>query len=342
MDSAPPAKYSGVTTAIGLKMPSKYLQFDRGKLRILPLSQREHLVSLDDLLPLGRQDVPFEHPDLPTVAEAIVAARKRQAAVVLLMGAHVVKQGLSRQVIDLIRRGCISVVAANGACAIHDYELARIGATSESVARYIMEGQFGLWRESAEINDIVSAGNKEGLGFGESLGRHVAASPLPHKDVSIFAAAYDAGVPATVHVGVGYDIIHEHPNFDPAAAGAASYRDFLIFAKVVENLEGGVVLCFGTAVMGPEVYLKALSMARNVAAQSGGEIRHFTSAVFDLVDLGGDLHAEAPKDRPEYYYRPFKTVLVRTVRDGGRSFYIRGDHRATLPVLHRLIVERMG
>jgi hypothetical protein len=323
-------------------MPSRYPQFDRDNLRIRPLSQREHLVKLSDLLALGQAPMPFDHPDLPAVAEAILAARKKNASVVLLIGAHVIKQGLSRYVIDLLRRGLVSVVATNGACAIHDYELARVGATSESVATYIRQGQFGLWKESAEINDIVAAGNKEGLGFGEALGRHVAGGSLPHKDVSIFAAAYECGIPATVHIGVGYDIVHEHPNFDAAAAGAASYRDFLIFAKTVGGLEGGVVLCYGSAVMGPEVYLKALSMARNVAAQSGGEIRHFTSAVFDLVHLGGDLHAEAPKDSPEYYYRPFKTVLVRTVADGGRSFYIRGDHRATLPALHRLVTERMG
>ena len=323
-------------------MPSKYPQFDRDKLRISPLSQREHLVKLSDLLAPGQAPLPFDHPDLPTVAEAILTARKKKASVVLLMGAHVIKQGLSRYVIDLLRRGLVSVVATNGACAIHDYELARIGATSESVATYIRAGQFGLWKESAEINDIVAAGAREGLGFGESLGRHVASGALPHKDVSIFGAAYECGIPATVHIGVGYDIVHEHPNFNPAAAGEASYRDFLIFTKIVEGLEGGVVLCYGSAVMGPEVYLKALSMARNVAAQSGREIRHFTSAVFDLVHLGGDLHAEAPKDSPEYYYRPFKTVLVRTVADGGRSFYIRGDHRATLPALHRLVTERMS
>jgi hypothetical protein len=259
------------------------------------------------------------------------------------MGAHVIKQGLSRYVIDLVRRGWVSAVAMNGACAVHDFELARVGATTESVGRYIAEGQFGLWRESGELNDVVRAGNAEGLGFGESVGRHIAAgaAEFPHKDVSIFAAAYECSVPATVHVGIGYDIVHEHPNFDGAAVGEASYRDFLIFARMVEGLEGGVVLCYGTAVMGPEVYLKALAMARNVARREGREIRHFTSAVFDLQRLGGDLHREAPKDSPEYYYRPYKTVLVRTVRDGGRSFYVRGDHRATMPALHKLLVRAM-
>ncbi len=209
--------------------------------------------------------------------------------------------------------------------------------STESVARYIQAGQFGLWKETGQLNNVVAAGDREGLGFGEALGRHIAQSDFPHRDLSVFAAAWRKSIPATVHVGIGYDIVHEHPNFDGAAVGSASYRDFLIFTKAIENLEGGVVLCYGTAVMGPEVYLKALSMVRNVAAADGRSIRHFTSAVFNLVNLGTDLHAEAPKDSAEYYYRPFKTVLVRTVADGGTSYYFRGDHRATMPALHRLL-----
>ena len=323
-------------------MPSRYETFDRRPLKILPLSQREHLFSVDGVLQVGRRPMPFEHPDMPTVADAVADAVGSGASVVLMMGAHVIKQGLSRYVIDLIRRGWVSVVAMNGACPIHDCELARIGATSESVAKYISTGQFGLWKETAEINDVVTSGAAEGLGFGEAVGRYVTRSDWPHKDVSILAAAYESGVPATVHVGVGYDILHEHPNFDAAAAGAASYRDFLIFAKVLEKLEGGVLLCFGSAVMAPEVYLKALAMVRNAAAQAGREVRHFTTAVFDLLELSGDVHAEASKDSPEYYYRPYKTILVRTVRDGGRSFYFRGDHLATLPALHELLSRRLG
>lgn len=324
-------------------MPSRYPQFDRSRLNIRPLAERENLVSLDDVLPVGDRPVPFEHPDLPALADAILAARRRGASVLLMMGAHVIKQGLGRYVCDLIRRGWVSLLAGNGACTIHDYELARIGATSEHVPSVIRDGRFGLWRETAELNDAVVAGNAEGLGFGESVGRFIAESDLPNADLSVFAAAWQAGIPATVHVGIGYDILHEHPNFDAAAAGEASYRDFLIFAKAVESLDGGVVLCVGTAVMGPEVYLKALAMARNVAAQEGREIRHFHSAVFDLLPLDpAKLHTEAPKDTPEYYYRPYKTVLVRTVADGGTSFYVRGDHRATIPALHRLLVERTG
>jgi hypothetical protein len=322
-------------------MPSKYREFDRSRLRLLPLAERRHDMDLTKILAVGERPVPFEHPALPAIADAIAEARRRGAAVVLLMGAHVIKQGLSRYVIDMVRRGWLSAVAMNGACAIHDYELARIGATTESVARYISEGQFGLWTETGGLNDIVAAGAADGLGFGEALGKEIAAGEYPHKDVSIVAAAYESGVPATVHIGIGYDIVHEHPNFNPAAAGEASYRDFLVLARVLENLEGGVVLCCGTAVMGPEVYLKALAMARNVAHQQGRRICHVTSAVFDLMDLPADLGVEAPKDAPAYYYRPYKTVLVRTVRDGGTSHYVRGDHLATLPALHALLAERV-
>ena len=156
----------------------------------------------------------------------------------------------------------------------------------------------------------------------------------------MLAAAYRLGVPATVHVGIGYDILHEHPNCDGAALGAASYRDFLIFARTVERLEGGVMLSFGSAIMAPEVYLKALSMARNVAHQQGRDIRDFATAVFDLVPIHGDIHAELDKTDPGYYFRPHKTILVRTVADGGESFYFRGDHRATLPALRRAILEQ--
>jgi len=323
-------------------VPSKYETFDRDKLRRLPLAQRRHDMDLTGVLEVGEAPVAFEHPALPAVADALVAARRRGASVVLLMGAHVIKQGLSRYVIDFLRRGWVSVMAANGACTIHDYELARIGATSESVARYLSEGQFGLWTETGELNEIVKAGNADGLGFGESVGKAISESDLPHKDVSVFAAAYEASVPATVHVGIGYDIVHEHPNFDGAAAGRASDRDFLILTRVLEGLDGGVILCWGSAVMGPEVFLKGLAMARNVAHQEGRAIRRFTSAVFDLVNLSGDLRGEAAKDSPEYYFRPYKTLLVRTVSDGGTSHYIRGDHRAGIPALHKLLLARFG
>jgi hypothetical protein len=150
------------------------------------------------------------------------------------------------------------------------------------------------------------------------------------------------GVPVTVHVGIGYDILHEHPNCDGAALGQTSYQDFLVFAETVTRLEGGVMLNFGSAVMGPEVYLKALAMARNVAHQEGRAIRQFTTAVFDLVPLEGDTRRQAPKTDPRYYYRPWKTILVRTVADGGQSFYVQGDHRDTLPSLYHAALQAEG
>ena len=319
---------------------TRYPTFDRSRLNIRPLSERDHDVSLDFVLPLDAEVEPFDHPNFPVLLDRIIAARRNDRPVILMMGAHVVKQGCSRFVCELMRRGLVTHLAGNGACTIHDFEMARIGATSEDVARYIRVGLFGMWRDTAELNDIVSAGAREDLGLGEAVGRAVLASDFPNKDLSIFAAAYEAGVPATVHVGIGYDIIHEHPNFDGAAYGQASYTDFLIFAAAVEKLEGGVLLNFGTAVMGPEVYLKALSMARNVAEQESRPLRHFTTAVFDLIPLGDDYHRQPAKTEPAYYYRPWKTILVRTVADGGESFYFQGDHRVTMPNLYQGLARR--
>ena len=178
-----------------------------------------------------------------------------------MMGAHLLRAGTSRILIDLLRRGFIDHIAMNGAGAIHDFELARIGATTESVARYIQSGEFGLWRETGELNDWIAEAAALGLGLGENAGRRLSTSNWPHVEASVLAAAYELSIPVTIHVGIGYDILHEHPNCDGAALGAASYRDFLIFANTVERLENGVMLSFGSAIMAPEVYLKALAMS---------------------------------------------------------------------------------
>jgi hypothetical protein len=320
-------------------MKSKYELFDRSKLLIKPLSERRHDMQLDYVLGLDDPAPEYSHPQLPEVARRVITAKNNGAARILMMGAHVIKMGMSRYIIDLMERGYFNHIALNGACAIHDYELARIGATTESVARYIQTGEFGLWRETGDLNDVIREAAELSLGLGENVGRHIDASGFPYKDASIFAAAYRLSIPVTVHVGIGYDIIHEHPNCDGAALGATSYRDFLIFTRTVENLEGGVMFDFGSAIMGPEVYLKALSMARNVARQEGRSIKHFTTAVFDLVPIQGDIHHELPKTDPGYYFRPHKTILVRTVADGGESFYFCGDHRATVPALRRALLE---
>jgi len=315
---------------------SRYPQFDRSRLLIKPLDQRQHDIQHASLLPLEHQPPALpqvQQQSIDTVGKRLVAARTAGGARLMLMGAHVIRAGVGRQLIDMMERGLITHIGMNGAGPIHDYELAKIGATCESVARYIRSGEFGLWHETGAMNDVVARGAAEGLGLGESLGREILEGDFPHKDTSVLAAGYRLGVPVTVHIGIGYDILHEHPNFDAAAFGTASYRDFLILCETVAKLEGGVFLCFGTAVMGPEVYLKALAMTRNVAHQEGRQICHFTTAAFDLIEIAGDTQTEAPKSNPQYYYRPWKTVLVRTVADGGESFYVCGDHRVTVPQL---------
>ena len=320
-------------------MKSRYELFDRSRLQVKPLAEREHTLALSQWLSLDDETPPFSHPDLPAMAKRLVRARERGAARILVMGAHVMRAGVNRHIIDLMERGLVDHLALNGAGAIHDYELSRIGATTESVARYIQTGEFGLWRETGELNDIVREAFDQSLGLGENAGRRILDSGFPHRDLSLLAAGYRLSIPVTVHVGIGYDIVHEHPNCDGAATGGASYRDFLIFARTVERLEGGVLLSFGSAIMAPEVYLKALSMARNVALQQGRSIRRFTTAVFDLVPIRGDIHRELDKSDAGYYFRPHKTILVRTVADGGESFYFCGDHRATVPALWRAARE---
>jgi hypothetical protein len=311
--------------------------FDRSRLLLRPLRERVHDMTLSDVLRLEDPVAEYENPDLDRLAQAIVEARDANRPVIWMMGAHVIKQGLSRFVVDFIRRGWVTQVSMNGACTIHDYELALLGGTTESVANYIRTGEFGLWVETGRLNDLAVGAAQEGIGLGEAIGRAISLEQLPHRAVSVLAAAYEAGIPATVHLGLGYDITHEHPNCNGAALGQASYTDFLIFAETVRHLEGGVFMNFGSAVMGPEVYLKALSMARNVAKQEGRQIRRFVTANFDLHDLGGDPHQQAPKSHPMYYYRPWKTILVRTVADGGTSLYLQADHRLSIPHLHRRV-----
>jgi hypothetical protein len=256
-----------------------------------------------------------------------------------LLGGHPIKLGLSRYLIDLVERRLVTHLATNGAGVIHDFELALAGGTSEDVARWLQVGQFGLWRETGRLNDVIREAARRGEGLGDAVGRTIEEEKFPHRDLSLAAACWRRGVPFTCHVTVGADIIHEHPNCDGAALGQASYTDFLLFARAVQGLEGGAFLNVGSAVTGPEVFLKALSMARNLARQRGEAIRRFTTAVFDLFPLPDDWRQRNfSKDEPFYYYRPWKTLLVRAVADGGQSFYVKGDFRDTLPPLwHHLV-----
>src|SRR3989339_345583 len=235
--------------------------FDRKKLELRSLSQRKHDLDYSVVLPLNVRKKPAIDKKIKTVAERIIRAKRKQGSVILMMGGHVIRSGVQNYIIDLMQRGYISCLALNGSGIIHDFELALIGATTESVAKYIKEGQFGLWKETGRINDIMNRAYKKNktAGLGEAIGEYIEKSKFRYKSLSLLAAAYRFNIPATVHVGIGYDIIHEHPNCDGAATGALSYNDFLRFAYIVQNIENGVIMNFGSAIMAPEVFLKALS-----------------------------------------------------------------------------------
>jgi hypothetical protein len=319
---------------------SRYALFNRRHLQVRPLVQRGHDLAWHGCAPLAVPHDPDLSADFRALAQRLWAARQAGRPVLLFLGGHPIKLGLSRYLIDLMERRLVTRLATNGSGLIHDFELALAGGTSEDVARWIKQGQFGLWQETSRLNDVIREAARRGEGLGEAVGRTIHEQRFPHRDLSLAAAGWRLGIPVTCHVTIGADILHAQPNCDGAALGAASYTDFLIFARSIQDLEGGVFLNVGSAVTGPEVYLKALSMARNVARQQGKEVRRFTTAVFDLVALPDNWREGTPgKDDPLYYYRPWKTILIRTVADGGQSFYIRGDHRQTIPALWQLLVH---
>ncbi len=316
---------------------ARYPSFNRADIKIKSLSDRQHDLHISTISELDSNNNFSIDKKFEKIAEHIIHAKYNHSSIILMIGGHVIRAGVQKYLIDLMENGFISCLAMNGAGMIHDFEFARIGATTESVSRYIQKGQFGLWKETGQINDYINQGYEEGMGMGETVGRAILEGEFQYKNISLLAAGYRLKIPVTVHVGIGYDIIHEHPNCDGAATGGTSYRDFLYFVKVVENLEGGVVMDFGSAVMAPEVFLKALSMARNVAFQREISIKRFATLVCDLHDLPNDFTKEPDKDDPAYYFRPWKTLLVRTVADGGESFYIKGKHEDTIPALWRAI-----
>lgn len=319
-----------------------YPKFDRSRLSILPLDRRVSDIDLSVMIDPDGPLPEFSNPKLGAIADAVIRARDLGGARIMMYGAHVIRSGCGPWMIRLAEQGLITHFATNGAGSIHDFEFALKGYTCESVAKYISEGQFGLWEETGLLNDILAQGVKDGLGAGEAIGRYIWENDLPYKQYSVLANAYRLGIPATVHIGIGNDIIHEHPNCDGKVLGQASYTDFLVYAQSISGLEHGVFLNFGSAVAGPEVYLKCLAMARNVAHQEGRTIYDITTAVFDLLDIeGDDYSATPPKSDPRYYFRPWKTILARTTADGGKSFYVRGSHGETLPNLAKLITDRI-
>jgi len=313
------------------------LDFD--KIKTYPISQRKNLVKLKDLINPESPPPPFESLELREVAKMIVDARRRGRPVLWMMGAHVIKCGLGPVLIDLMERGVVSHIASNGAASIHDFEIALIGETSEDVATSIEDGTFGMAEETGLLMNVaIQRGVRDGLGYGESLGRMIAEDDrFKFKNYSVLYHAYRLGIPFTVHVALGTDIIHQHPACDFAAIGEASGIDFKKYVYTVSRLEGGVFLNFGSAVIGPEVFLKALSIARNL----GFKVERFTAANFDIKPIR-DYTRPRKKDEEEYYYRPLKNIVIRPTSLGGRGFHITGDHTITITNLRHLVVRMLA
>ena len=311
-------------------------KIDFSNIKTYPISQRHNLVKMADLI-YPRADVPeYINSDLEAVADKIVEAHQLGKSIIWMMGAHVVKCGLSPLLIDLMEKGYITHIAGNGAVSIHDFELSLIGETSEDVPHGLEDGTFGMAEETgAWMARAIREGVRDGLGYGAAIGKFITenAALFPYRQVGILYTAYRLGIPATIHITIGADIIHQHPKADFAALGAASGDDFQRFTASVSELEGGVFLNFGSAVTGPEVFLKALTIVRNL----GYPVFHITTANFDLRPLP-DYRTPVKDTLPDYYYRPRKNVVNRPTARGGMGYHIEGDHRVTIPNLHKGLV----
>jgi hypothetical protein len=261
--------------------------------------------------------------ELHAAIDAWARATTRGRTVLFGFGAHLVKVGLAPIVVDLLERGAIDGVMMNGAGCVHDLELAMMGRTSEEVGESLDDGSFGMAGETAaRLNDAIARGAADGLGMGAAIGREIDRGRYPHRERSVLAAASRLGVPVTVHVAVGSDIHHMHPGADGAALGETSYRDFETLAGLVATLEGGVVFNVGSAVILPEVFLKALSLARNL----GYKARRFTAVNLDFTRQ----------------YRPTLNVVERPTRLGGRGITILGHHEITVPLLAAGYIEALA
>jgi len=261
--------------------------------------------------------------ELRSVANDLVRARKKGKAVIFMAGAHVIKCGLNPVLIELIKKKVITCIALKGAGIINDFEIAFQGKTSEDVAENLKTGKFGMGRETAEfINAAVAEGAGKRLGLGLSVAQKIADSALRYKKLSLLYNAYKYKVPVCVFVGIGTDIIHQHPSFNAGLTGQASHRDFCLLTENIRSLnQGGVVLNFGSSVILPEVFLKALNLARNL----GNKVKEFTSANFDMI----------------YQYRAAQNVVSRPTEASAKGHYIIGHHEIMLPLLAQAVLERL-
>jgi hypothetical protein len=305
-------------------------KIDLSKIKTYLIKGRTSKVRLDDFARPHQKGGSYQNffsslPDilasknLKDVAAAVVQARKDKRPVMLGMGAHSIKVGLNPVIIDLIERGIITSVSLNGAGIIHDFELAFIGQTSEDVDREILSGAFGMAEETGRMLNQAINSAAEYEGIGAAVGRMIQFGDFPYKDKSLLAGGARMGIPVTVHVAIGTDIIHMHPSFDGKATGAAAHRDFLTFCSLVSELEGGVYINLGSAVLLPEIFLKAVSLCRNL----GNPLQHFTTVNMDFFQ----------------HYRPNTNVVRRPTQGGGKGYAITGHHEIMFPLLAAAIIE---
>lgn len=310
---------------------------DLSRVRTIPVARRPNKVNASEFAHPPGADRSFAAfvaalpdvlvaRDFRRVVDAIVQARRRERGVVVMLGGHVVKTGLAPVLVDLMRRGIVTHVAMNGSGAIHDYEIARFGATSEDVAAGLKDGTFGMADETGRgMNEAFTRGMAQGWGMGESLGRALdARDDLANPELSVLLGAWRFGVPATVHAALGAEIIHQHPATDGAAIGDTSHRDFRRLAASLLRLDdGGVVLNLGSAVIMPEVFLKALTVARNL---HDGRPQAFVSCDLDM----------------QRHYRPRMNVVQRPTLHSGKGYEITGHHEIMVPLLAWAVVDALG
>ena len=308
-----PIDLSGLSTYSLFERPSKVSVSDFAKPVSAGMSMRDFLKALPAQLAAS---------DIIALSEAVAEAVKNRRKVMVTMGAHVIKVGLNPILIDLMKRGIISSLSLNGACIIHDTETAMAGKTSEDVGAVLGDGSFGAARETGEfLNRAIREAQETNQGLGKTVGKRLLESEFPYNSLSLLAQAARFDVPVTVHVAVGTDIIHIHPSVSGEATGAASHTDFRIFASLVKELQDGVLLNIGSAVIMPEVFLKALTLVRNL----GYEVNRFTTANFDFIRQ----------------YRPLTNVVNRPTSGGGRGYNITGHHELMIPLLAAAVLEAL-
>lgn len=292
---------------------------DYHKIKTYPIRERRNKFNIKNMIPLD-SGIDLQSEELRRLARLIADAKAKDAKVIVMIGGAVVKVGCSALLIDLIRRGIIDHIALNGGASIHDFEIAMIGATSEDVPNGLKDGSFGMATETLTyMNAALNSGYKKNEGYGLSIGRKVAELDFPHKNLNILYNAMIQNIPGTVHIAIGGDIIHQHPDCDGAALGKTSFLDFQRLIESVARLTGGVLLNIGSAVNLPEVFLKALTMVRNLEY----DVRDFTTANFDFLNM----------------YRPRTRIVEWPQVLGGQGFDIRGNHAETVPTLHKYILD---